>query len=185
MLKNLCLLLGIFFFLSLYSFQSEGQPSSEAKTENKIDIKSTVFEEGGMIPRQYTCDGKNVSPPLKWSFVPEGTKSLALIVDDPDAPVGVWVHWVLFDLPPDTKELNENIPAQETLTDGAKQGKNDFGKIGYGGPCPPDDTHRYFFNLYALDVEINLQPGITKGELLKAMEGHILAQGELMGRYKR
>jgi hypothetical protein len=151
----------------------------------KITINSTAFKEGGMIPKRYTCDGPNISPPLSWDSVPGGTKSLALICDDPDAPRGTWVHWVIFNLPANTKELSENIPPQQTFPNGAKQGRNDFGKIGYGGPCPPGGTHRYYFKLFALDNEINLEAGATKAELLKAMEGHILAEGQLMGRYKR
>ena len=151
----------------------------------QIEIKSAAFEQGGMIPRQYTCDGKDVSPPLAWSSIPEGTKTLALICDDPDAPMGTWVHWVLFNIPAHIKELPENIPPQKELENGAKQGTNDFPMIGYGGPCPPSGTHRYYFKLYALDTEIDLDAGITKAQLLKAMEGHILAEGQLMGRYKR
>ncbi len=149
----------------------------------KMTIKSPAFEEGGMIPIKYTCDGMDVSPPLLWTSVPYGTKSLALICDDPDAPVGTWVHWVIFNLPENIKELPENIPPQETLPNGAKQGINDFLQIGYGGPCPPSGTHRYYFKLYALGTELNLEAGITKAELLQAMEGHILAVAQLMGRY--
>lgn len=151
----------------------------------EIQIKSRAFEGGGMIPEKYTCDGIDVSPPLEWTSIPEGTKSLALICDDPDAPMGTWVHWVLFNLPTNIKELPENIPAQKTLTNGSKQGISDFGKIGYGGPCPPSGTHRYYFKLYALDIGIKLEPGISKRGLLKAMEGHILTEGQLMGRYTR
>jgi len=151
----------------------------------EIKIKSTAFKEGGMIPSKYTCDGADISPPLSWDSVPEGTKSLALICDDPDAPMGTWVHWVIFNIPPDTRELPENVPPQKTLANGAKQGINDFRKIGYGGPCPPGGTHRYYFKLYALDTGINLEAGATKSQLLKAMEGHILAEGQLMGKYKR
>lgn len=151
----------------------------------EIQIKSRAFEEGGMIPEQYTCDGIDVSPPLEWTSVPEGTRTLELICDDPDATVGTWIHWVLFNLPADTKELPENIPAQKILANGSKQGVSDFGKIGYGGPCPPTGTHRYYFKLYALDINFNLEPGISKRELLKAMEGHILAEGQLMGKYTR
>lgn len=165
----------------LFHYQSITQSAS--KTE--IRITSPAFEEGGMIPRKYTCDGSDVSPPLVWTSVPEGAKTLALICDDPDAPMGTWVHWVVFNIPASTRELPENIPPQKTLASGAKQGINDFGKIGYGGPCPPGGTHRYYFKLYALDTEINLEAGATKTELLKAMEGHILAQGQLMGKYKR
>ncbi len=151
----------------------------------EIKITSTAFEEGGMIPRKYTCQGEDISPPLSWDSVPDGTKSIALISDDPDAPVGTWVHWVLYNLPADTRELSENIPPQETLPNGAKHGMTDFGRIGYGGPCPPSGTHRYYFTIYALDIKIDLDAGATKKQLLKAMEGHILAQGQLMGRYKK
>lgn len=151
----------------------------------EIKITSTAFEEGGMIPRKYTCQGEDISPPLSWDSVPDGTKSIALISDDPDAPVGTWVHWVLYNLPADTRELSENIPPQETLPNGAKHGMTDFGRIGYGGPCPPSGTHRYYFTIYALDIKIDLDAGATKKQLLKAMEGHILAHGQLMGRYKK
>lgn len=151
----------------------------------EIKMKSTAFEEGGMIPKKYTCDGPDISPPLSWTSVPDGTKSFALICDDPDAPMGTWVHWVLFNLPSDIRELPENIPPQKTLPNGAKQGTTDFRKVGYGGPCPPGGTHRYYFKLYALDADINLEAGITKKQLLKAMEGHIMAEGQLMGKYKR
>lgn len=151
----------------------------------EIKMKSTAFGEGGMIPKKYTCDGEDVSPPLSWGPVPGGTKSLALICDDPDAPMGTWVHWVLFNLPPNIQELPENIPPQKMLENGAKHGITDFRRLGYGGPCPPGGTHRYYFKLYALDTEINLDAGITKKQLLKAMEGHILAEGQLMGKYKR
>ena len=151
----------------------------------QIEIKSSAFEEGGIIPKKYTCDGADVSPPLSWTSVPEGTKTIALICDDPDAPMGTWVHWVLFNLLADVKELPESVPSEKNLDNGAMQGTNDFGNIGYGGPCPPGGTHRYYFKFYALDTEVNLQGGATKKELLKAMEGHILAEGQLMGRYKR
>ena len=150
-----------------------------------IKIKSPAFVPGGKIPGKYTCDGMDISPPLAWTSGPEGTKTFALICDDPDAPMGTWVHWVLFNLPADIIELRENVPPERELESGAKQGMNDFRKIGYGGPCPPGGTHRYYFKLYALDTEINLEAGATKSELLKAMEGHILAEGQLMGRYER
>ena len=151
----------------------------------EIEIKSAAFVPGGKIPEKYTCDGMDISPPLTWTSGPEGTKAFALICDDPDAPMGTWVHWVLFNLPADVTELRENVPPERELESGAKQGMNDFRKIGYGGPCPPGGTHRYFFKLYALDEEINLEAGTTKEELLKAMEGHVLAEGQLMGRYER
>lgn len=150
-----------------------------------IQITSSVFKEGEPIPSKYTCDGEDISPPLKWSSLPEGTKSLALISDDPDAPVGTWVHWVIYNIPPTVTELEEGIPSDKELPSGAKQGMNDFKKIGYGGPCPPSGTHRYFFKLYALDSELNLEPRATKKDVLKAMEGHILEMGQLMGTYSR
>jgi len=149
-------------------------------------LTSSAFEPGGTIPKLYTCDGPDVSPPLRWTDPPPGTRSLALICDDPDAPVGTWVHWVLYSLPPEIRELPEGVPPQPTLPGGGKQGRNDFRKIGYGGPCPPrGPAHRYFFRLYALDADPGLEPGATKQELLKAMTNHILAQAELMGRYRR
>jgi Raf kinase inhibitor-like YbhB/YbcL family protein len=151
----------------------------------EIKIKSLAFVPGGKIPGKYTCDGMDISPPLSWTSGPEGTKTFALICDDPDAPMGTWVHWVLFNLPADITEFRENVPPEKELENGAKQGMNDFHKIGYGGPCPPGGTHRYFFKFYALDTEINLEAGATKAELLKAMEGHILAEGQLIGRYER
>ena len=150
-----------------------------------INISSTAFKEGEMIPKKYTCDDENISPPLEWSGIPTGTKSLALIADDPDAPRGTWVHWVLFNIPGEVKGLSENIPRHSTLKNGARQGVNDSRQLGYDGPCPPGGTHRYFFKLYALGVVLSLETGATKAQLLKAMEGHILGEGQLMGKYKR
>ena len=151
-----------------------------------FEIRSIAFASGGTIPEKYTCDGADVSPPLSWTEPPAGTKSLALIVDDPDAPVGTWVHWVLYNLPAATRELSAETPPTETLASGAKQGANDFRKIGYGGPCPPPGpAHRYFFKLYALNTELNLAPRATKKQLEAVMAGHILAQAELLGRYGR
>ena len=150
-----------------------------------FELSSTAFENGAYIPKKHTGDGLDVSPALKWPDPPQGTKSLALICDDPDAPVGTWVHWVLWGIKPDARELPEAVPAQGELSDGIKQGTNDFRKIGYGGPMPPRGTdHRYFFKLYALDTELSLKPGATKKDLLAAMKGHILAEAELIGRYK-
>ncbi len=151
-----------------------------------IELTSSAFGEGTSIPKPYTGDGEDVSPPLRWSEPPPGTKSLALICDDPDAPRGTWVHWVLFNLPADQRELEEAVPRQETLASGARQGKNDFGKIGYGGPAPPPGKpHRYFFKLYAVDAMLDLAPGATKAQLLEALKGHILAEGQFMGHYGR
>lgn len=150
-----------------------------------LDIKSTAFVDGELIPKKYTCDGADVSPQLSWTQPPEGTKSMVLICDDPDAPMGTWVHWVLYGLSPDTLELSENIPDDKEVLSGAKHGINDFRRYGYGGPCPPGGTHRYFFKLYAVDTEVDLNPGATKGEVLGTIKGHVLAEGRLMGRYSR
>lgn len=150
-----------------------------------IDIKSSAFEHGGVIPSKYTCDGANVSPPLQWGLLPPGTVTLAIISDDPDAPVGTWVHWVIYNIPSEDLWIPENIPCIELHPDGCLQGMNDFKRIGYGGPCPPGGTHRYFFKLYALDKRLNLPAGITKSQLVTEMEGHILGSGELMGLYTR
>lgn len=151
-----------------------------------IELTSPAFPAGGTIPKPHTGDGTDRSPPLHWSAPPEGTKSLALICDDPDAPRGNWVHWVLFNLPATARELDEGVPTTEVLDSGAKQGKTDFGKVGYGGPAPPKGKpHRYFFKLYALDVTLDLPAGATKAQLVEAMKGHILAEGEVMGNYGR
>ncbi|MBS0655174.1 MAG: YbhB/YbcL family Raf kinase inhibitor-like protein [Verrucomicrobia bacterium] len=149
-------------------------------------LESPGFTDGGAIPASYTCQGSDQSPLLRWKNSPAGTKSFALIVDDPDAPVGIWVHWVLYDIPASASAINQGVPPQEILPDGSKQGVNDFGKIGYGGPCPPKGKpHRYFFKLYALDNQPALKPRATKKELEQAMEGHILSTAELMGTYQR
>ncbi len=181
--KKFVLIAIIFFMLYLSCAQSE----SEDRKGGGMDIKitSSAFKEGEMIPRKYTCDGDDISPPLEWSGIPNGTKGIAIISDDPDAPMGTWVHWVIFNIPPDMKGLSENIPATTTLENGAIQGITDFRRPGYGGPCPPSGTHRYYFKIYALDSMLKLKPQATKKDLLKAMEGHILAEGQLMGRYKR
>jgi Raf kinase inhibitor-like YbhB/YbcL family protein len=155
-------------------------PASDGGNEMTIQITSTAFNEGGKIPRLYTCDDQNVSPPLTWSSVPTNTVSLALIMDDPDAPSGTWVHWVLYNLPPDTTSLGQG------KNGGGTEGKNDFNRIGYGGPCPPrGSNHRYYVKLYALDSKLDLKPGASKAQLENAMKGLILAQGQLMGRYGR
>ena len=151
----------------------------------EIKITSTAFEEGGMIPSKYTCDGSDISPPLAWTGVPDGTQSIALICDVGVAPMGTWVHWVIFNFPPDTTELPEDVPPGPELPDGSRQGETDFGRIEYGGPCPPSGTHRYYFRIYTLDAMLDLESGATKAQLLDAMEGHILAEGELMGQYQR
>ena len=174
---GLCLMFFfIIIFLTLPFAKAEG---------GTMELTSSAFNEGGMIPSKYTCDGDDVSPPLKWGSFPEGTKSLALICDDPDAPMGTWVHWVYYDIPVKIKDLPENIIPDEHPAPGGVQGINDFRRIGYGGPCPPGGTHRYFFKLYALDTLLNLSPGATKKQVLKAMETHIVDQVQLMGKYRR
>lgn len=150
-----------------------------------IAVTSPAFEDGGMIPKQYTCDGEDISPPLNISGVPTEARSLAMVADDPDAPAGTWVHWVLYNLPPGTTELPENMPVDEKIQNGAKHGVTDFGGFGYGGPCPPSGTHRYYFKMYALDTMLDLSGRVTKAEVIKAMQGHVLAEGQLMGRYQR
>lgn len=157
-----------------------------AANEAKMEIKSPAFQNGAEIPRKFTCDGADVSPALGWQAAPANAKAFALIADDPDAPGGTWVHWVIYDLPGDTKQLAEGVAPTETLANGAKQGLNDFRRVGYGGPCPPPGSpHRYFFKLYALDAPANLKPRATKRQLLDAMKGHVVAEAELVGRYGR
>ncbi len=151
----------------------------------KMTLTSSAFSEGSQIPSEYTCDGADISPPLAWGDVPTATQSFALICDDPDAPRGTWVHWVLYDLPATVTDLPTNVPPQQKLPNGAKQGRNDFGKIGYGGPCPSRGTHRYVFKLYALEAQLGLDAGATKQQVLQAMEGHVLAEGQLIGTYGR
>jgi Raf kinase inhibitor-like YbhB/YbcL family protein len=151
-----------------------------------FSLQSSAFKHNGPIPQKFTCQGSDVSPALAWSAAPAGTKSFALIADDPDAPAGIWVHWVLYDLPAGTMQLAENVPKTERLPGGGAQGTNDFKKVGYGGPCPPPGKpHRYFFKLYALDAMLNLKSGARKSDLEAAMKGHMLGQSELMGTYKR
>jgi hypothetical protein len=150
-----------------------------------FEITSAAFAPQASIPVKYTCDGQDISPPLSWSDPPPGTESFALICDDPDAPVGTWVHWVLFNIPADKRSLPESVPARAQLSDGSLHGRNSWRRRDYGGPCPPSGTHRYVFKLYALDARLSLKAGATKKQLLKAMEGHILAQAELIGTYSR
>ena len=148
-------------------------------------VKSTAFEEGRMIPSKYSCDSENISPPLEWRNAPEETAGFAVICDDPDAPMGTWVHWVIYNIPPQTLRLGEGIPLKPVLPDGSVQGINSFGHTGYGGPCPPGGTHRYYFKVYALSSMKVTRAGMTKDKLLSSMEGHILSSGSLMGKYSR
>ena len=158
-------------------------PSSPDAT---LELTSAAFGRGESIPQTYTCDGEDISPPLSWGDPPEGTESFALILDDPDAPVGTWVHWVLFNIPADKRSLPEGIPARDQLSDGSLHGQNSWKRNDYGGPCPPSgSTHRYVLMLYALDTTLDLEAGATKRNVLKAMDGHVLAEGELTGEYSR
>ena len=176
----------IAFVLSGSPLPSQRLFSQEKGGTMSLQISSVAFSAGEAIPKKFTCDGPDVSPQLKWNDPPANTQGFALIMDDPDAPAGAWVHWVLYDLPASTRELAEGVAKQEQLSSGARQGRNDFGKIGYGGPCPPPGKpHRYFFKLYALDTKLNLKPGVTKADLERTMKSHIVAQAELVGKYGR
>ena len=178
----------VFFCALMFVMFSEGSVLSQTTAGGSamiLKVESSAFKDGDMIPSKYACEGINVSPPLKWSGGPDGTKSFALIADDPDAPAGTWVHWIVYNIPPSVKNLAEHVPVSEKLKDGTLQGMNDFRKAGYGGPCPPMGTHRYYFKVYALDTMLSLGPGATKKQVADAMRGHILAEGQLMGRYKR
>lgn len=186
-----------FLFLIILTFMSScgprpsPTPMEAPETTDKggqvmpFELTSEAFAQGESIPRKYSCDGDDISPPLSWSDPPEGTESFALICDDPDAPVGTWVHWVVFNIPAEKRALQENIPAQDRLSDGSLHGRNSWRRRDYGGPCPPRGTHRYFFKLYALDTMLDLEAGAKKKQVLRAMEGHVLAQAELMGTYSR
>lgn len=166
---------------------SGGEPSlGEEALDSDLTLTSPAFAEGDPIPQRYTCDGADVSPPLSWSGAPAGTVSFALIVDDPDAPVGTWVHWVLFNIPADQRGLGEDLPAGDRLDDGSIHGRNGWGDLGYGGPCPPaGSTHEYAFKLYALDTTLELDPGAKKRAVTSAIEGHLLGYAILRGTYSR
>lgn len=165
------------------------QRTEETLTEEEqpmsFEIRSDAFAAGQEIPSRYSCDGEDISPGLSWTGAPQGTASFALILDDPDAPAGTWVHWVLFNVPGQATALSEALPVEPELADGSRHGSNSWGSVGYGGPCPPRGTHRYFFKLYALDTALELEAGASKDQLLAAMQGHILAEAELMGEYTR
>lgn len=166
---RILLVIGVLLFMGIYAFSQIGG--------GKMTIKSPDFERNGFIPKKFTCQGADVNPTLMIKEVPQGAKSLVLIVDDPDAPMGTWVHWVVFDIPVIFTIDENSVPG--------KQGINDFRRKDYGGPCPPSGVHRYFFKLYALDTLLNLEEGITKRDLEKAMQGHMLDKAELIGLYKK
>lgn len=150
-----------------------------------FQLTSPEFQEGQPIPRKFSCDGLDVSPQLNWKDAPAGTSSFALIINDPDAPAGDWVHWVLYNIPANVNHLAEGVPAEKELKDGTMQGRNSWHQIRYGGPCPPGGTHRYYFTLYALDCRLKLEVGAERREVLYAMQGHTLAEAKLMGTYTR
>ncbi len=205
-INNFPLILATFVLISapiiLISCQENSNPkhtsSSAAKSDNNkkgdipmsIKIESPAFRNNQRIPEKYTADGQDISVPLNWSNIPDGTKELAIICDDPDAPTThPWVHWLIYKIPPSITALKENIPKQPRLTDppNALQGKNSWGKIGYNGPAPPKGhgTHHYYFKIYALDTKLNVNQALDKQQLLEAMDGHIIAQGQLVGTYER
>lgn len=183
MKKSIYLVIVASILICVFSINSKA--CTAMKGGKTMKITSSAFSEGGGIPSKYTCDGQDISPPLEWKDAPGDTKSFALISDDPDAPGGTWVHWVAFNIPPTAAKLEESIKQDREFANGMKQGSNDWPKIGYGGPCPPSGTHRYYFKLYALDAMLDIKPGATKEQLLKAMKGHVLAEARLMGKYKR
>jgi Raf kinase inhibitor-like YbhB/YbcL family protein len=188
MRKCLILLLTVILLLTGCA-QNDGQPAAPPEvTPAPLELTSPNFNAGAAIPALFTCQGADLSPALRWSEPPAGTQSLALIVDDPDAPVGTWVHWVVYNIPPDARELPQSASqagaAEYNLPPGTLQGSTSFKRSDYGGPCPPSGTHRYFFRLYALDIPLD-QPNLDKAALLKAMQGHTLAVGELMGTYQQ
>ena len=164
----------------------EKEETAEPKTTGGFVLTSTAFEFGKRIPTRYTCDGEDVSPPLSWKGIPEGTQSLVLVVEDPDAPRGTFIHWIIYNIPPNLPGLPEGVPRKRELENGALQGINDFGVIGYRGPCPPPGKpHRYFFILRALDTKPALGPGASRAELEEAIKGHVLGEARLMGTYGR
>lgn len=176
----LLLIFGAFYLFFTFRTPSETPLTTNSDTPmSELTLASEVFLDKETIPLQYTCDGADVSPPLMVSGIPEGAVSLTLIMDDPDAPVGTWDHWVIFNMPPTLTEIGEGIEPEGT------PGNNSWGRTGYGGPCPPDGEHRYFFKLFALDITLDLSQGASKEDVLSAMEGHTLGEAELMGRYTR
>ena len=160
-------------------------PSAISRASNELALRSSAFKEAEAIPAKYTCEGKNVSPPLRWANVPAAAQSLVLLLEDPDAPAGTFTHWLLYNLPPAIDMLPEALPSILKLANGERHAKNDFGITGYGGPCPPQGAHRYFFRIFALDIQLPLEAGAPYQEVRRAMESHILARGELMGRYEK
>lgn len=185
MIRRSCGLLVLLVLLSSCQKDEHVMKSTKGSNDMSITVTSSAFSEGDDIPSMYTCDGENVSPPLQWSGIPGNAKSIALIVDDPDAPRGPFTHWVLYNVPKEMKELPEHMHLNAHLSDGSLQGVNDAGKTGYTGPCPPSGTHRYQFTVYALGIKLALAARVHVGELRRAMQGHVLAEGRLTGKYTR
>ncbi len=186
--RELLMFLGaIIFVFGVAMVSSSRQGVCATKNIKQLIVTSKSFVHDQRLSDDYTCQGKNISPHLAWANVPQGTKSFAIICDDPDAPAGTWVHWVIFNIPAMVLDLSEGVPNHAILSNGARQGKNDFGKLGYGGACPPQGhgDHRYFFKVYALDTMLDQPFGIGKAELERAMEGHVLADGQIIGTYSR
>jgi Raf kinase inhibitor-like YbhB/YbcL family protein len=173
------------FAVTRVSYESDATLSHQEAIMMELTVLSAAFLMGSTIPADYTCN-RGISPPLEWSAAPAGTQSIAVLCDDPDAPSGDFVHWVLFNLPPDTTQLAPGVPRDATLPNGAIQGVNDYQEVGYNGPCPPrGQKHRYYYKVFALDTNLNLKSSAQKKDLMKAMQGHILAQGQLMGTFQR
>jgi hypothetical protein len=178
--------LAIVPLLILVMLMFAGPERVPGQQASKIELKTTSFEPGGFIPKRFTCEAADVSPALAWGDPPAGTQSFAIIEDDPDAPSGTFVHWLVYDLPAGSRRLPEALSGNDQMAGGGRQGTNDFSKTGYSGPCPPrGKPHRYFIRFYALDTKTNLRPAASRAELDAAMQGHILAQAELMGLFKR
>jgi Raf kinase inhibitor-like YbhB/YbcL family protein len=187
-MNKLVLFLPVLMLVSCAPAGTGAAPAVSPVTQEapmSISLSSTAFTAGAAIPTVYSCKGRSISPPLAWGDPPAGTKTFALIMDDPDAPVGTFVHWVIYNIPASNRGLPEAVPANAQLADGTQQGNNGAGRVGYTGPCPPSGTHRYFFKLYALDNVLSLSSGAGKDQLLQAMQGHVLAQGELMGTFSK
>lgn len=181
--KKIFIAIAFLVVLAMLNWQAR---ASEESGTMKLNVRSPMFMEGDQIPVKYTCDGEGVSPPLYWSSGPTATESYALVMDDPDAPGGSFTHWIMYNIPFNVTRLEEYVTALDRLDDGTLQGKNSYGRVGYGGPCPPPGSpHHYHFNVYALDTRLSLGPGASKDDLLRAMAGHVLAYGELTGIYGR
>jgi Raf kinase inhibitor-like YbhB/YbcL family protein len=184
--RQICLAVLLIFTTSCAERTRASLAEDHADTASQLKLETTAFSSGGFIPARFTCKGRDVSPPLAWSGPPADTRAFALILEDPDAPAGTWTHWLVYDLPPSARALPEGVPTSGEISGGGRQGTNDFGKIGYGGPCPPPGKpHRYFFRLYSLNAPLKLSAGASKEEVQAALRGRVVAETQLMGRFKR